>query len=48
MEISKGSTNNIEQWFSTYIEEYRKSEIEIIRNPKNYKESCREQIAKHV
>lgn len=47
MEIIKGFTNNIEQWFSTY-EEYRKSEIEIIRNPKNYKESCREQRAKRV
>lgn len=28
------NSNDIEQWFSTY-EEYRKSEIEIIRNRKN-------------
>lgn len=31
------NSNDIEQWFSTY-EGYRKSEIEIIRNPKNWKE----------
>lgn len=39
--------NDIEQWFSTY-EGYRKSEIEIIRNRKNWKESYKEQIAKRV